>query len=503
MARQMYTGRKRWAVVFAIVAATTLLMTGWELRAQSVEQNYAQRWAARERSATSVSARQQLTRELIQAASLSSEEQAMRLYLCQRAYAIGSRDRECFPLAAKALELMQQIDPSTRLDALQKLRQLYQRAYEAAPSRYLGMGVGLADATIQIAEQRRQELDARRSAGELQLAEVIDELSAIQREYQAAQRVMQRVLMQARSLADSTRGRNAAAHEQLAAFIERNQRLAREIDAAIEGITVHQGEIRSLIEALEAFRSLSTALRAERVAQLYLIHLDSPAEAVPYAELYMEKEKLALLKLAASPEKNLSAEDALKLAQWYMQIAQMAPPAHQPRMYIRAYNYLSHCNDGFTAGDERLAEARQTLATLQVRLMELGVEPQPLALRAMGDRGEEPAVAAVPTPPARPSQDEPTIIAGTTPADPGRTAAAEPMPPTATADRPVTPPATAATTPREPATATATLPTDRAGRPIATCIKCRFEFSPLPGDSTTLCPRCASGRRNIFDFGDE
>ncbi len=477
-------------VVVALTLMTAVLLSTWEVYAQtSVEQTYLQTWSARERGATSVAARRQLASDLIAAASDAEQSNEMRLFICQRAYLLASRDRECYPLAAKALELMQQIDPATRLDALQKLRQLYQRAYEAGPSRYLGMGIGYADATVQVAEQRRQEIDARRSAGELPPADVITELAAVQREYSMAQRIVQRVLISARSLADSMRTRNPSAHQQLVSFIERNEALARDIDAAIAATEDYQSQLQTLMEAIDAFNANRTPLRAERVAQLYLIHLDSPGEAIPYAELYLDAPRLALLKLAASSRKDITPEDALKLSQWYAQLANMAPLTHRPAMLIRAYNFLSRCNEGFASADARFATAQSTLAMLRQELASLNVEPQPLTLRA-SDAGDE-AVAV--TPPAPTPAKEPT------PVTPPRQTQPTPV---AQTPRP-TPTEPTAQAPREPATPISALPTDRAGRPIAMCVKCRFEFSPLPGDSTTICQRCASGRRNIFDFGDE
>ena len=119
-----------------------LMLCAWagptQSRADQVDDHtvdrYQQQWGPLEHEAHTAEQQAALARELLAAVD-AAEERPMKMLLCRKAYELGSRDLSGYATAATALDRLQRLDPSTRMECLEGLRLLYDRAYKARPDR--------------------------------------------------------------------------------------------------------------------------------------------------------------------------------------------------------------------------------------------------------------------------------------------------------------------------------------------------------------------------------
>jgi len=373
----------RWGLAIA-----ALLLCAAPLLAQPTDDparvdRYRSQWLEAERAAKTDADRAELAKRLLSAArDAAKRDPAYALYICRRAYLMGAAARPSYATAAEALELMTEIDPTLKLESLEKVRDLYQHAYHENPTVNLGLGMRSAEATALVARQRRRALDGRLAAGEADAGDVLVEANKVMREWAQARRTAAAVINSARSIERrlTARGSDQAAlvatfireHESdLEHFESQLQRAARFKDAAV-ALKQASGRLAEKPEDAETRRQL---------ARLSLLVFDSPALARSHASALGDGEAGPKLDLAAKPMGALTAVDRLDLAGWYAALSDAASSElAQRRGLAKARALLAGCDEAFEADDERYAQAEALAETLAKRQSGLGVAASPLAL---------------------------------------------------------------------------------------------------------------------------
>lgn len=147
---------------------------------------YRQRWADREDAALTTAARVQLARNLL-AEAQQTDEPEMKLLLCERVYEWSRRDcPEGLATADAAIQMIQQLDPSRRLDCLIKLSGFYEQAWRESRLTDYRYGVQLAITSMEKAHQRLLDTVKQRDAGKMTDVAMLQQLDQCRRDYGAA-----------------------------------------------------------------------------------------------------------------------------------------------------------------------------------------------------------------------------------------------------------------------------------------------------------------------------
>lgn len=188
---------------------------------------YQAEWAEIEKQAVGEVKQMELAVRLY-AAAQNEADRDMKVILCEKAYEYGAKHRETYGSAGNALLTLQQIDPSRRLECLEKLAPLYNKAYYANANKNLGNGIGLATVTYQMAQQRINDLAILWDAQGVEHREFFKHLNQAKREYQSADQVAAKVLATAERYAGRVSG---ASQKALLSFIAQNKPLTGQIEA--------------------------------------------------------------------------------------------------------------------------------------------------------------------------------------------------------------------------------------------------------------------------------
>ena len=408
-----------------------------QLAADELSDQYKVQWADQETSASTVTLRGRLAADLLTVAR-GSDDTSTAVLLCQRSFHWARKDPESFAIGAQALDHLQQTNPSLTLEALLGVKELHRLAYRSDKSRNMGKGIGYADASMQVAEQRFVELDEKRRCGEIALDELIDELEVIVREHKTARNTAGEVMKRARRMAQSRRRNDPIQYRHLRKFIRTYRTLPEQIEIALTETTNVQERFADLKQQLAEFEQNPTAAEGRRITIRLLVEFNAPKEARLYAEKYLDSQQKRLVALPFEPVAYLNADDAHELGQWYGQLAQEAEESSKPTMLQRAHRYLSHAKHHI-ASTTAQKQVQTDLKQVNLKLKDLGA----------------PATAA------------PTTDSAATPSPTGRT------------DERVF---------------------NGLGRPWTRCSRCGLIYSPIRDESQTLCQRCTNGRRSIFHF---
>ena len=108
---------------------------------------------------------------------------------------------------------------------------------------------------------------------------------------------------------------------------------------------------------------------------------DAPALAQPYKAAFLSGDEAVLLNLAAKPAPDLSAEQCLQLAAWYLEQAEASSnELSQRRGTAKARSLLARCDEAFSAEAEAFTEAERLSKAVDQKLAALGVDAEPIGL---------------------------------------------------------------------------------------------------------------------------
>jgi hypothetical protein len=264
----------------------------------------------------------------------------------------------------------------------------------------------------------------------------------------------------------------------------------------------------ALARAEARFARSPDADAARHVAAIYIVDWDRPELVDPKIAANLPPNVRRPLALACSDPAKLDGDQADMLARWYVQLARTTD-ATQRRgaMLIRArfYRELADAR-GHVAAEAKLTDILEQLAAVGIARSDQLAMADTLEHRmtyrykagpprdAVAHVDDDPAVDPPIDP--RPVDPPPEPIDAAAPPEP------EPIDP---APEPVDPAPAVEDRPVDPPDADADSDSDRrfGGRRMTTCEVCGRQFFAGWGVEKTRCPRCNSGRRNIFDLTGE
>ncbi len=354
----------------------------------SAHRKYTQMFAGREGQARTFKEKLELAQDLIVQAQDQQNNPAYLEVLCLKAYDLARGDRQGYAVAAQALKVWQDNDPRRQVDAMEKLVPLYERAYYADTARYLGLGAGLADVHLQIAQalaaqlQDPQGLDGQ--TADLQAAALQDE----ETHYRQALGTLDAVLRQAgqmrrrldQALAAASTGQDQ--HErmeqqaqQLSDFIQERQDLPQRIRARVKALQEPLAWANTLrVARAVALDQPKDTSANQRAADLFLIDSLDPARAQPFiARAGWPKELVEALPLLTRPLTQVNAPAAHELGVLVGQLLNQAPLARRPGLAVASAMYFQHEVAQLKPDSRAYSPARAALATAFERLRGLGI----------------------------------------------------------------------------------------------------------------------------------
>jgi hypothetical protein len=235
-----------------------------------------------------------------------NDRPVVQAYLLEKVYELTSRTDEGFDDAMNALDSLQGLQPDKLAEHEDRKLQLYMQYYRRAPREdRMIRATEFANAAIEVGEARE-----------------------LREDYAGAQQAYGQGLAIAKGLRLDE-----------ASDVELRSRRAA-------GRAVAQRKVESFSRRMKATPNPAIA---KQIAKIYLLELDKPEAAAPYAEK-AEDEKLArMTALAAKPLDELGADEALKLGLWYESMADEAPAETKLAVLTRAVDAMEHFlaeNDG-------------------------------------------------------------------------------------------------------------------------------------------------------------
>ncbi|MFW6106524.1 MAG: SUMF1/EgtB/PvdO family nonheme iron enzyme [bacterium] len=283
--------------------------------------------------------------ELLEAAGSLADEPKLQLLLYQKAYSYGSRHPAGYAAALKALELWATAAPDDLAEVRQRRLELLKARYEAARG-----GERKASAN--------EYLDAL--------------LSAAEAEAQAGQPA------QADALYAEAFPLASHLHSPLTSEIVRRRRaLAAEVAAAKQ-----LDEKREELQARLSANPKDTGVRKQLVI-LYLLDDDKPDKAKALVNGDLPATFKSCLALVTQPADETSESEALKLAEWYAQVAAKANTRTGKAIALRrAVGYYERVLELHTKQDAVRLKAVMMLAELREKARDrgIGLMPQRLTL---------------------------------------------------------------------------------------------------------------------------
>ncbi len=476
-------------------------------------------WGRLTRSATTGQAKADLAEAIVKQVlargeldALRAEERAGVLYTLDQAATLGAADPAGYPVAARALGLISQIDPAQHPACLARLVPMYQWVYRQAPDKNLGIGRRLAELQVEIAEAMERSLEVKLPANAGAMAARADTFEAITKAYRQASSTSQAVLAASRSLLTRIdRGSLRATQQQrdsLAGFVEE----LGPFDTAVQ-----DQQSQALTEA-RAWRVVERETRVlekdphaqaaiTRLVTASVEELDLPKLAVKWMENAAEPDR-DLPRLACVSPRRLTAEQAMRLSGWYFDRARGSAADNQSRLMVRAVMYLDQARraaaregarqgTGWTPEQRDAFAARERTYTDLIQGRKLDADRIRQQAAAMPDVRWPPRVVVRP----KPQPKVPDVLAGFVQPE-GKTPPAAPNETTPNTTTPVTPEMPAEAAPSGPVV---NPPEGKAVEPEPGEGTASTPETPPSTEVESVRPAKASllkkERRNIFDFG--
>ncbi|MBI1370187.1 MAG: hypothetical protein GC162_16235 [Planctomycetes bacterium] len=193
-----------------------------------LQARYNQQWGAREQTAKDTEGRIALAKDLYEAAD-RERDKPMKLMLADAAYQWGNRDcPQGYYYAAKGLLIIRKIDPSRKVECLERLAFLFNTAWSRDRSKFLKNGAEFADVKVQIAQQRWLDAVAARQTEAMSKPQFTTQLNQVKRDYAEAYGAARAVIGTADRYAKTHPSEEA--RKMLAQFVDENQPLLKRID---------------------------------------------------------------------------------------------------------------------------------------------------------------------------------------------------------------------------------------------------------------------------------
>jgi hypothetical protein len=347
------------------------------------QSDYDRNWSAREKKATTPGERTKLATELMDAAddlilgkktkkdTLSKSQSAIEalrgakrdevMILCKKAYELGSKQREGYAPAARALGVIQLVDPAARLDSLVKLQKMYEDAYQTGSSKNVGIAKGFAAVLLQVSDEQWiqfQDRQAKGKAASSPPAEQIAGIRAINMNYVRGLEVIRSAISAIKPYA----GGNKAYQDFLNEAGEMEKDLAEGQKKMSEPLA-RAAELDRSVKNQQAFQARlagnpKDTAAADRLVRLYLNELDDPkalegalkqaSPAVQWAVALMKK-----------PVSQLTASEALTVAQWCDKNNDNPASPNHMAMDIRTKVYCDAFGKAAKGGDPGIVPVAQ------------------------------------------------------------------------------------------------------------------------------------------------
>ena len=256
----------------------------------------------------------------------------LRVVLTEKAYELGARDWSTYRQAAEAAKLLARIAPDRNIDGMEKLLALYMDVYDRSPTRFKREGTWAAELMIDIGYAKQGRSD-----------------------FTGASAIFRRAMMVAQrceAIPVRDRARTGLDGVQGAIVIDKKLKIGR---MKLEKDPKDKDAAASLVLA-------------------YLVDMDDPHNAAPFAELGLPEDKQDLLLLAIYRPGHAASKPYLALAQWYLDLFKQASPPSKPAMLHRARMYAEHFRDRSRgASDEDQAKVEKLLSDIAQYATVLGV----------------------------------------------------------------------------------------------------------------------------------
>jgi len=277
-----------------------------------------------------------LAKQMLEDAKKAEGQPAFLTLLCEKAYELAAKDASGYATATAAMDFLAGKVPEKKVECLQKNAALYQKQYATARG------------------------DARTKAGE----SVIAALGALAEAQTATGDSDATVitLRQAVAVATAIKSESQAA-----------------IQAQVDNLASRQ-KVEKQIAALKARLDANPKDAASRkeLVRVYLVEMDSPAEAAKFVDETMDDATRKYVPAAAKALADAPELACTQLGDWYLGLAdQAAMPAAKRAMLRRAQGYYQRFLVLHTATDLGRTAATLTLKRIEDALAKLNRAPEP------------------------------------------------------------------------------------------------------------------------------
>ncbi len=279
-----------------------------------------------------------LAKQMLEDAKKAGDQPAFLTLLCEKAHELAIKDTTGYPTAEAAMKLLAASVPEKKVEALQKIAAIHQRAYATARG------------------------DAKAKAGEA----LIDTLKGLAEAQTAAGDAdgAGATLKQALAIATAIKSENRAAIQAQLAGLASQQQVAKQI---------------APLKAKLAADPKDASSRKE-IVRLYLVELNNPAEAARFVDETLDEATRKYVPAAAKPVEDAPEAECTELGDWYKGLAdQASTPASKAAMLGHAQAYYQRFLVLHTAADPGRTAASLTLKRIEDALAKLGTAPEPKA----------------------------------------------------------------------------------------------------------------------------
>jgi len=272
-----------------------------------------------------------LAKQLLEDAKKAEDQPAFLAMLCEKAYELAAKDASGYATATAAMDLLAGKVPEKKVECLQKNAGLYQKQYGTARG------------------------EAKTKAGEM----VITALGALAEAQAAAgdSDAAGLTLRQAVAVATAIKSENKAA-----------------LQARLDNLAPRQ-KVEKQIAALKAKLDADPKDAASRkeLVRLYLVEMDTPAEAAKFLDETLDEATRKYVPAAAKPVEDAPEVACMELGDWYKGLAdQAATPASKGAMLRRAQAYYQRFLELHMAADLARTAATLTLKRIEDALAKCG-----------------------------------------------------------------------------------------------------------------------------------
>jgi formylglycine-generating enzyme required for sulfatase activity len=277
-----------------------------------------------------------LAKQLLEAAGKVTNQTALLALLCEKAHELALKDPTGYPTAKAAMELLAAGAAEKKMEAIQKIAAMYQRAYATARA------------------------EAKAKAGEA----LIESLKG---------------LAGAQAAGADIDGAGATLKQALAVATAIKSESKASVQAQLAGLASQQ-QVEKQIAPLKAKLAVDPkdASSRKEIVRLYLVEMDNPAEAAKFVDETCDEATRKYVPAAAKPVKDAPEAACTQLGDWYKGLAdQAAAPASTGAMLERAKAYYKRFVDLHKADDVARAGATLMLKKIDDALAKLGPAPEP------------------------------------------------------------------------------------------------------------------------------